>query len=70
MKMVNNMMTYMMPIMIAVFTASAPAAVGLYWGTSTLYGILQQLVVNKDVSETAVSSSDEVKIRIINKNSN
>lgn len=72
MKMANNMMLYMMPIMIAVFTASAPAAVGLYWGTSTLYGIFQQLVVNKD---TAVSASggtageDDVKIRVIHKNS-
>lgn len=73
MKMVNNMMLYMMPIMIAVFTASAPAAVGLYWGVSTLYGILQQLVVNKDTSmeDGKVSAgTDDVKIRVINKNSN
>ncbi len=72
MAMANNMMTYFMPIMIAVFTASTPAAVGLYWGTSTLYGIFQQLVVNKESAVTAVSGNDspgDVKIRIINKNS-
>ncbi|MFH1012535.1 MAG: YidC/Oxa1 family membrane protein insertase [Candidatus Peregrinibacteria bacterium] len=45
--MMNQMMKYMMPAMIAVFTAGLPAAVGFYWGTSTLFGIGQQLVVNK-----------------------
>lgn len=47
MAMATNMMTYIMPVMIAVFTASLPAGVGLYWGTSTLYGIAQQYFVNK-----------------------
>lgn len=44
--MMNNMMQFFLPIMIAVFTASLPAAVGFYWGTSTLFAIGQQLVVN------------------------
>jgi len=44
--MMNKMMQYFMPVMIAVFTASLPAAVGFYWGVSTLFGIGQQLVVN------------------------
>ena len=43
----GSMMTYIMPVMIAVFTASLPAGVGIYWGASTIYGIIQQLVVNK-----------------------
>ncbi|MBU0578141.1 YidC/Oxa1 family membrane protein insertase [Patescibacteria group bacterium] len=47
MPMMSNMMQYFMPIMIAVFTASLPAAVGFYWGTSTLFGIGQQVVVNR-----------------------
>ena len=38
----NKMMTYVMPVMIAVFTASVPAGVGLYWGISTAYAIGQQ----------------------------
>lgn len=47
MAMANNMMLYLMPVMIAIFTASLPAGVGIYWGTSTLYGIIQQVFVNK-----------------------
>ena len=47
MPMMNKMMQYFMPILIAVFVASLPAAVGFYWGTSTLFGIGQQLVVNR-----------------------
>lgn len=47
MPMMNNMMQYFMPLMIAFFTASLPAAVGFYWGTSTLFGIGQQIIVNR-----------------------
>ena len=47
MPMMNNMMQYFLPVMIAVFTASLPAAVGFYWGTSTVFAIGQQLVVNR-----------------------
>jgi YidC/Oxa1 family membrane protein insertase len=47
MPMMNKMMQYFMPIMIAVFTATLPAAVGFYWGTSTLFGIGQQFFVNR-----------------------
>lgn len=43
----NHMMLYGLPIMVGVFTASLPAAVGFYWGTSTLFGILQQAIVNR-----------------------
>lgn len=46
MQMANNMMVYFMPVMIALFTASVPAGVGLYWGISTVFGIGQQLYVN------------------------
>lgn len=47
MPMMNKTMMYFMPIMIAVFTASLPAAVGFYWGTSTAFGIAQQYFVNR-----------------------
>jgi YidC/Oxa1 family membrane protein insertase len=56
----NNMMLYIMPVMIAVFTASVPAGVGLYWSVSTMYGIVQQLVVNKQVG------GEKAKVRVIN----
>lgn len=68
MQQANNMMKYMMPLMIAFFTSQMPAAVGLYWGTSTLYGILQQLVVNRSTNgEIQSNLDDEVKVRVINK---
>jgi YidC/Oxa1 family membrane protein insertase len=65
----NKMMRYMMPVMIAFFTSQLPAAVGLYWGTSTFYGVIQQLMVNKEGSSTSaeVTSDDDVKVRVINK---
>lgn len=61
----NNMMIYVMPVMIAVFTASLPAGVGIYWGTSTLYGTIQQLFVNKEKSK--FKKSDEPSVRVITK---
>lgn len=62
------MMTYFMPVMIAVFTATLPAAVGIYWGTSTLYGVVQQYVVNKGKSITHNENSSDVKVKVIDKN--
>lgn len=47
MPMMNKTMIYVMPILIAFFTASLPAAVGFYWGASTIFGIAQQFVVNR-----------------------
>jgi YidC/Oxa1 family membrane protein insertase len=58
--MANQMMVYFMPVMIAIFTASVPAGVGLYWSVSTLYGIVQQLIVNKQVS------GEKATVRVIN----
>jgi len=47
----QNMMQYFMPVMIAVFTSSMPAGVGLYWGTSTFFSILQQTFTKTDDSK-------------------
>ncbi|MBI5152550.1 membrane protein insertase YidC [Candidatus Peregrinibacteria bacterium] len=46
-KSVNKMMLYFMPVMIAIFTASVPAGVGIYWGASTLFSVGQQYLVNR-----------------------
>lgn len=62
MAMATNMMTYVMPVMIAVFTASMPAGVGLYWGVSTIYGIVQQIIVNKGKSS---AETGEPTVRVI-----
>jgi YidC/Oxa1 family membrane protein insertase len=61
MAMASNIMTYVMPVMIAVFTASLPAGVGLYWGTSTLYGIGQQFFINKSPEK----ESNEPTVKVI-----
>lgn len=72
MAMANNMMTYIMPVMIAVFTASLPSGVGVYWGVSTIYGIVQQFFVNKDPSAGSKTgskkepkNSDGVTVRVV-----
>lgn len=62
MQMASQMMIYIMPAMIALFTASVPSGVGLYWGTSTVFGILQQLYVNKRVSKKRNKSKAEVRV--------
>lgn len=63
MAMANSMMTYVMPVMIAIFTATLPAGVGIYWGTSTLYGIIQQLFVNKGGKK---KDANEPTVKVIN----
>lgn len=46
----SKTMTYVLPFMIAFFSFSLPAAVGLYWGISTLFALVQQHVLNKTYS--------------------
>jgi YidC/Oxa1 family membrane protein insertase len=43
----KTMMLYLLPLMVAFFAASLPAAVSLYWGTSTLFAVGQQWMVNR-----------------------
>ncbi len=45
--MINKFMLYWMPVMVAIFTYTFFAWVGLYWGISTLFIIVQQMFVNK-----------------------
>jgi YidC/Oxa1 family membrane protein insertase len=61
MEMASQMMIYVMPVMIALFTASLPSGVGLYWSASTIFGIVQQLVVNRQVA------TEDVKVRVVSK---
>lgn len=68
MQAINKTMTYTMPLMIAFFTASLPAGVGLYWGVSTLFGIGQTMVVNREKdAEQTVTNSSEVTIKVVEK---
>ncbi|MFA4891415.1 MAG: YidC/Oxa1 family membrane protein insertase [Candidatus Gracilibacteria bacterium] len=66
MAMASNMMLYAMPVLIAIFTAQLPAAVGVYWGASTIYGIVQQIFVNRSFDKPEnKSNSDDVAVRVI-----
>ncbi|MDD3794184.1 MAG: YidC/Oxa1 family membrane protein insertase [Candidatus Gracilibacteria bacterium] len=46
-EMINKFMLYGMPVMVAMFTYTLFAGVGIYWGISTLFMLFQQLFVNK-----------------------
>lgn len=43
----SQVMMYMLPLMIGFFAYSTPAAVGFYWGISTIFTIGQQYYLNK-----------------------
>lgn len=44
----QTVMLYVLPLMIGFFAIKFQAAVSLYWGVSTLFGIAQQLYVNRE----------------------
>ncbi|MCC6643121.1 YidC/Oxa1 family membrane protein insertase [Candidatus Peregrinibacteria bacterium] len=60
----SRTMMFIMPVMIAFFTASVPSGVGLYWAFSTTYGIIQQLIVNKQHEQV------ETSIKVVDDKSN
>lgn len=41
------MMLYFMPIMMAFFCLQVPAGLGVYWTISNIFGILQQIFLQK-----------------------
>lgn len=49
MQMANKQMVYLFPIMTLFIARSLPAGLGLYWITTTLFGIAQQYYVNKSI---------------------
>ncbi len=49
----QTVMTYVLPFMIGFFALKFPAAVSLYWGISTLFGIAQQYYVMKEKIKVA-----------------
>ncbi len=56
---VQKTMLYVMPVMIGFFTATFPAAVGVYWLTSTLFGIIQQKVLYWQLDRPSVIRKKE-----------
>jgi len=58
MQQMQKMMLYVFPFMIAFFTATFPAGVGIYWLTSTVFGIAQQRFVNWQLDRPKVKRKD------------
>jgi YidC/Oxa1 family membrane protein insertase len=44
----QRMMLYLIPILTVAFASSLPAGVALYWVVTTLFGIVQQAMVNRE----------------------
>ncbi len=58
-KMQQRIMLIMMPIMMGYFTFTFPAGVGLYWISSSVFQLIQQLVLNKYYSVKKASEKKE-----------
>lgn len=54
MKKVQKGMRYFVPVMITVFAMLVPSAVALYWMTSNLFTILQEMLVSKSMKNAPV----------------
>lgn len=52
----KKMMTWMMPIMMFVFSAVMPSGLVLYWIISNLWGIAQYAIINRKTPATAAAS--------------
>lgn len=58
MQQMNKIMLWVMPVMIGFFTMSFPAGVGVYWLTSTIFGIVQQKYVNWQLDQPQVTRKE------------
>lgn len=58
MQQMQKMMIWIFPFMIAFFTATFPAGVGIYWLTSTVFGIAQQKFVNWQIDQPKVKRKE------------
>lgn len=49
MQMANKQMVYFFPLITVFFARSLPSAISIYWIVTTLFGVIQQLYVNKHI---------------------
>lgn len=63
-EMISRQMIYFMPLMIVFFAMKLPAALPLYWIVVSLFGMLQQYIINKESF-----SQKTVKIKVKSKTS-
>ncbi len=54
MESMQKIMLWVFPVMIAIFTLTFPAGVGIYWFVSTVFGIGQQKLVNWQLDKSLV----------------
>ena len=59
MEMMGKQMVYMGPIMTVLFLSYLPSAIGFYWLTTSVFSVIQQIVINK-----RLKVSDEKLIEI------
>lgn len=58
MQMMNKQMVYFFPIITIFFARSLPSAVSIYWVVTTLFGIVQQLYVNKHIKKEKMDKKE------------
>ena len=58
MAMVGNSMKYMMPVMITIFAYTIGGAVALYWTTSNIFMIIQEVFIQKKLQKKAEFATD------------
>jgi YidC/Oxa1 family membrane protein insertase len=54
---IQKMMTYLMPVMILVFTYRFPAGLMVYWLVSNLWQVVQQVYVNKVINKPEAAAA-------------
>ena len=69
-KTMQRVMMFMMPAMMAYFTVTMPAGIGIYWLTSSTFQLCQQVLLNKFYHKNTDDTKDvkEIKIKEIPKN--
>jgi YidC/Oxa1 family membrane protein insertase len=48
---IMGIMTYFLPGIVIIFSATMPSAVGVYWGVSTLFSLIQQFLLQEKKNE-------------------
>jgi YidC/Oxa1 family membrane protein insertase len=60
MAMANKQMVYIFPLITIFIARSLPAGIALYWITTTLFGIVQQIYVNKTIKGNAEEKKEAI----------
>lgn len=58
MQMMNKQMIYIFPLVTVFIARSLPAALGIYWVVTTIFGIVQQIYVNKSIKNNPTARKE------------